>query len=89
MKSSVPLICMNVLLERRSIKENVRDSSAEDLHIEQNNSVTLIGLMILSSDKILGQFIGNVDCTRRNLEAKIQNINNIIAAWLQIVQSIY
>lgn len=32
-------------------------------------------------DKILGQFIGNVDCTRRNWEAKIQKINNIIAAW--------
>ena len=49
------------------MKENVSDSSAEDLHIEQNNSVTLIGLMILSSDKILRQFIGNIDCTRRNL----------------------
>ena len=32
-------------------------------------------------EKILGQFIGNVDCTRRNWEAKIQKINNIIAAW--------
>ena len=34
-------------------------------------------------DKILGQFIGNVDCTRPNWEAKIQKINNIIAAWRQ------
>ena len=32
-------------------------------------------------DKILEQFIGNVDCTRRNWEAKIQKTNNIIAAW--------
>lgn len=32
-------------------------------------------------EKILGQFIGDVDCTRRNWEAKIQKINNIIAAW--------
>lgn len=31
-------------------------------------------------DKILGQFIGNVDCTRSNWEAKIQKINNF-AAW--------
>ena len=31
--------------------------------------------------KILGQFIGNVDCTRRNWEAKILEINEIIAAW--------
>ena len=35
----------------------------------------------LIPDKILGQFIGNVDCTRRNWEAKILKINNIIAAW--------
>ena len=32
-------------------------------------------------DKILGQFIGNVDCTKRKWVAKIQKINNIIAAW--------
>ena len=32
-------------------------------------------------DKILGQYFGNVDCTQRNWEAKIQKINNIIAAW--------
>lgn len=32
-------------------------------------------------EKILGQFIVKVDCTRRNWEAKIQKINNIIAAW--------
>ena len=32
-------------------------------------------------DKILGQFIGNVDCVRCNWEAKIQKINNIIGAW--------
>ena len=38
-------------------------------------------------DKILGQIIGNVDCTRRNWEAKIQKINNIIAAWRQRDQS--
>ena len=35
----------------------------------------------LIPDKILGQFIGNVDCTRLNWESKIQKINNIIAAW--------
>ena len=44
-------ICINVLLKRRSIMENVRDSGAEHLHIEMNNSVTLIGLMILSLTK--------------------------------------
>ena len=32
-------------------------------------------------DKILGQYFGNVDCTQRNWEAKIQKINDIIAAW--------
>ena len=32
-------------------------------------------------DKILGQFVGNVDCTQLNWETKIQKINNIIAAW--------
>jgi hypothetical protein len=32
-------------------------------------------------EKILGIFFGNVDCTRLNWEAKIQKINNIIAAW--------
>lgn len=29
-------------------------------------------------DKILGQYFGNVDCTRMNWEAKIQKINNIL-----------
>ena len=28
-------------------------------------------------DKILGQYFGNVDCTQRKWEAKIQKINNI------------
>ena len=32
-------------------------------------------------DKILGQYFGNVDCTQRNWEAKIQKIQNIVAAW--------
>ena len=32
-------------------------------------------------DKILGQFIGNVDCSRLNWENKIKRIENIIAAW--------
>lgn len=32
-------------------------------------------------DKILGQFIGNVDCSRLNWDIKIQKIENITAAW--------
>ena len=32
-------------------------------------------------DKILGQYFGNIDCSRRNWEEKIQKINNIIGAW--------
>ena len=32
-------------------------------------------------EKILSLFFGNVDCARLNWEAKIQKINNIIAAW--------
>ena len=32
-------------------------------------------------DKVLGQFIGNVDCSRLNWEAKIKKLNNIIDAW--------
>ena len=32
-------------------------------------------------DKVLGQYFGNVDCTQRNWDAKIQRINNIIGAW--------
>ena len=32
-------------------------------------------------DKILGQYFGNIDCSRRNWEGKIQKINNIIGAW--------
>ena len=32
-------------------------------------------------DKILGQFFGNVDCTQKNWEAKIEKIKNIVAAW--------
>lgn len=32
-------------------------------------------------EKILCQFIGNVDCTQLNWESKIQKINDIIAAW--------
>ena len=35
----------------------------------------------LIPDKILGQYFGNVDCTRQNWEAKIQKINSIIGAW--------
>ena len=72
---------MNALLEQRSIRENVRDSGAEHFRIELNNLVTSIGFDEFIPAKILGQFIGNEDCTRRNWEAKIQKINNIIAAW--------
>ena len=36
-----------------------------------------------SPDKILGQFLGNVDCSLLNWNAKISKINNIIAAWRQ------
>ena len=32
-------------------------------------------------DKILGQYFGNVDYTKRNWETKIQKINNILEAW--------
>ena len=32
-------------------------------------------------DKILGQYFGNVDSTRRNWEARIQKINNILEVW--------
>ena len=32
-------------------------------------------------DEILGQYFGNIDCSRRNWEEKIQKINNIIGAW--------
>ena len=32
-------------------------------------------------EKILGQFIGNVDCTQLNWDIKIQKINNIVTAW--------
>jgi len=32
-------------------------------------------------EKILGTFFGNVDCTQRNLEPRIQKISNTIAAW--------
>ena len=32
-------------------------------------------------DKILGQFLGNVDCTTLNWRNKIDNIKNIIDAW--------
>lgn len=35
----------------------------------------------LIPDKILGVYLGNVDCTRKNWEAKIQKINSIISAW--------
>ena len=31
-------------------------------------------------DKIIGQYFGNVDCTQWKWEAKLQTINNIIAA---------
>ena len=34
-------------------------------------------------DKILGQFFGNVDCSLLNWNAKVQKIDNIIAAWRQ------
>ena len=32
-------------------------------------------------EKGLGQFIGNIDCSRVNWESKIQKINNIVDAW--------
>ena len=32
-------------------------------------------------DKILGQYFGNIDCTRLNLEPRIKKINDTIAAW--------
>ena len=32
-------------------------------------------------DNILGQYFGNVDCTQRNWEAKIQKIQNIVDAY--------
>lgn len=32
-------------------------------------------------EKILGQFIGNIDCSRVNWESKIQKINSIVDAW--------
>lgn len=32
-------------------------------------------------EKILRLLFSNVDCTRLNLEAKIQRINSIITAW--------
>ena len=32
-------------------------------------------------EKILGQFIGNIDCSRKNWESKIQKINNVVDAW--------
>lgn len=34
-------------------------------------------------DKILGQFFGNVDSSLLNWNAKVQKIDNIIAAWRQ------
>ena len=33
------------------------------------------------ADKVLGQFIGNVDCSRLNWETKINKLNNVIDAW--------
>ena len=32
-------------------------------------------------EKILGQFIGSIDCSRVNWETKIQKINSIVDAW--------
>ena len=32
-------------------------------------------------DKLLGIYVGNDDCTNKNLEAKIHEIHNIAAAW--------
>ena len=32
-------------------------------------------------DLILGTFFGNVDCTQRNLQQRLQRIKNTIAAW--------
>ena len=32
-------------------------------------------------DKILGLFIGNIDCTRQNLKPRIRSITKTIAAW--------
>ena len=32
-------------------------------------------------EKILGHFIGNIDCSQTNWESKIQKINNIVDAW--------
>ena len=32
-------------------------------------------------DKLLGLYVGNIDCTNKNLESKIQKLRNITAAW--------
>ena len=49
------------------------------IRIEQRNDFEWYTDLIPT--KILGQYFGNVDCTRQNWEAKIQMINGIIGAW--------
>lgn len=35
----------------------------------------------LLPDPILGTFFGNIDCTQRNLQPRLQKVTNTIAAW--------
>ena len=62
------------LLKKEELKQGAFSRPTDQLHgFEWFNDYI--------PEKILGQFIGNIDCSRTNWESKIQKINNIFDAW--------
>ena len=62
------------LLKKEELKQGAFSRRTDQLHgFEWFNDYI--------PEKILGQFIGNIDCSRTNWESKIQKINNIVDAW--------